>query len=228
MTEVSVRGRVGPDTLADGAEAKVRQGKSAEQIFTELHGRFYEQASRGVLFSGGIGLTAINNATYTTGTLGATCTPVLGVYNPGASVVNLVILQASLALTMTALQATGPAPFVWATSVGNTAISTGNQPLNRRTLLTGGSAGLDMSNVALTGLTTNLLVRHGSSLGGGSATDAAFLATAVAMQTQQLPTVENIDGGVIVPPGGVLALLATTTPVAHSAVASILWEEVPV
>lgn len=84
-----------------------------------------------------------------------------------------------------------------------------------------------MTNVALTGLTNNLAVRHASALGGGSAEAAAFLATAVAMQTQNVPTVEAVDGSIIVPPGGVLALLATTTPVAHSAVSSLLWEEVP-
>ena len=31
----------------------------------------------------------------------------------------------------------------------------------------------------------------------------------------------------IAPPGGVLALLATTTPVAHSASSGLVWEEVP-
>jgi hypothetical protein len=66
--------------------------------------------------SGGIGLTAINNATYTTGTLTASCTPILGVYNPSTSLVNLVILQAILDLAMTAATNTGGAPFVWASS----------------------------------------------------------------------------------------------------------------
>lgn len=228
MTEVDVRGRVGPDALADGSLAKVRLGRAAEQVFTELHGRFYEQALRGVLFSGGMGLTAINNATYTTGTLGATVTPVIGVYNPGASIVNLVILQASLGVAVTAATATGGAPFVWATSIGNNGVSTGAQPLNRRTLLTGGSAGLDLTNVAPTGLTNNLTVRHASSLGGGSSMAFSFVGTAAGAVTEFVPSVENIDGGIIVPPGGVLALLATTTPVAHSAASAILWEEVPI
>jgi hypothetical protein len=227
VTEVSVRGRVGPDQLADGAEAKLRQGKSAEQIIQQLHGRLYETNYRGALYSGGMGLTAINNATFTTGTLTASCTPVAGVWNPPGSGVNLAILQAILGLTMTALQATGGAPFVWASSVANTGITTGNEPLNRSTLQLGGSKARDMSNVALTGLTNNLVVRHASLLGGGSATSAAFLATAVALQTQQQSFAEPIDGAILVPPGGVLALLATTTPVAHSAASMLLWEEVP-
>lgn len=228
MTEVSVRGRVGPDTLQDGAEAKFRQGKSAEQIIQQLHGRLYEANYRGALYSGGMGLTAINAATFTTGTLGATCTPVVGVWNPTGSGVNVVVLQAVLSLTMTALQATGGAPFAWASSIGNGAITTGAQPFSRSTGIASGSNVRDMTNVALTGLTNNLVVRHAAALGGGSAEAAAFLATAVGMQTQQAPWVEQIDGAMFVPPGGVLALLATTTPVAHSASSALLWEEVAV
>lgn len=227
MTEVTVKGQVGPVTATDNTEAALRQGKSAEQIMQQLHGRLYEQNYRGNLYSGGMGLTAINNATYTTGTLTAACTPVVGVWNPSTTGVNLVILQAILGLTMTALQATGGAPFVWASSTANLAITTGAQPLSRLSLALTGSKARDMTNVALTGLTNNLVVRHASALGGGSALSIAFLATAVAMQTQQVPWVEQIDGAIIVPPGGVVALLATTTPVAHSATSSLLWEEVP-
>ena len=46
--------------------------------------------------------------------------------------------------------------------------------------------------------------------------------------TVNVSSVENFDGSLIVPPGGVLALLGHTTPVAHSAAAEILWEEVSV
>ena len=86
-----------------------------------------------------------------------------------------------------------------------------------------------MTNTAPTGLTNNLVVRHASALGGGSAIGTAFLATQAGAQTQQVAgQVENIDGSIIVPPGGFLALLATITPVGHSAASALLWEEVPV
>lgn len=221
-------GKVGPQVLADGVAAALRQGKTGELIAQLLHGKFYEQNYRGAVYSGGMGLTDISNATFTTGTLGATCTPIIGVWNPASSPVNLVILQARLGVTMTAAQATGAGPFVWATSVGNAAISTGNAPLNRKTLVASGSVAKDLSGLALTGLSVNLVVRGGSSLGGGSGSNAAFLATAVAMQTPLVAAKEDIDGALIVPPGGVLALLATTTPVAHSAASGLIWEEVPV
>jgi hypothetical protein len=229
MTEVQVTGAVGPQVAGDGSSVPMRQGRSAEQVVTELHGRFYEQNFRGVLFSGGMGMTSISNATYTIGTLTASMTSIAGVWNPSTSPVNLVILQATLAVSQTALQATGPGGFVWAMSTGNTAISTGNAPLNRKTLALSGSYAKDLTNVAPTGLTNNVVVRFGSALGGGSAIGVAFLATQAGAQTVQAPAnVENIDGGIIVPPGGVLALLATLTPVGHSAASALLWEEVPV
>lgn len=228
MTEVEIRGRVGPDVLADGAEGKARQGRSAELVVTELHGRFYEQTFRGGVFSDGYGLTSISNATFTVGGIAASTTPVLGLWNPATSTVNCAIIEASLGLVMTALIATGPGSFVWAMSVGNTAISTGSTPLNRKSLALSGSQAKGMSAVALTGRTNDVVSRFGSSLGGGSAENISFTATAVAMQTQAVATKELFDGTLIVPPGGLLALLATTTPVAHSAVGALVWEEVAV
>jgi hypothetical protein len=228
MTEVSVRGRVGPDTLQDGAEAKFRQGKQAEQIVAELHGRWYESNYRGNVYSAGMGFTSISNVTFTVATLGVTCTPIVGVWNPANTGVNLEILYATLGVGVTALQATGAGPFVWCMSTGNGAITTGAQPLSRSTLALAGSKARDMTNVALTGLTNNLVQRFASSLGGGSNVQAAFLATQVGALPAQVSSVEQLEGSLIVPPGGVLALLAAATGVAHSATSGLVWEEVPI
>ena len=195
----------------------------------ELHGRFYEQAYRGALFSIGTGASAvsINNATFTAATLGATCTPILGVWNPGTAKVNLVILQASLSAVLTALTATGPGGFVWASSTGNNAISTGSTPWNRLTLAQAGSVAKGFAaSPALTGLTNNLVVMEGADLNVGQPYNVSEVATAAGFMTQPSMAVQNLDGSLIVPPGGVLALLATTTPVAHSVVGRLLWEEV--
>ncbi len=228
MTEVRSQGQVGPQVLADGSVQEVRLGKSAETIVGELHGRFYEQNYRGNVFSGGMGITSISASTFTTANLTATQTPIIGLYNPGTSTVNLVVLQATLSVIQNALQATGCGGFVWASSVGNTAISTGATPLNRKTLVTGGAQGKDMTNVTPTGLTTAETVKFGSALNGGSSIPVAFLATQAGAQAQSVTnSVENFDGALIVPPGGIIALLCGTTPVGHSAASAILWEEVP-
>lgn len=54
---MKVEGQVGPQIVTDGAFNEFRLGKTAEQVVQELHGRFYEQNYRGVLFSGGMNLT---------------------------------------------------------------------------------------------------------------------------------------------------------------------------
>jgi hypothetical protein len=223
----SIQGAVGVQNNVDSsALITTRMGKQGELNVSELHGRFYEQTYRANVFSGGMTLTSINNATFTSATTGATATPIVGVWNPASNSVNLVVLQATLAMTITALAATGGGPYVWMVSTGNNAITTGAAPYNRKTLAASGSNAKNMSGVALTGMTGTLAVLGGSALGGGSASNASFTATAASMQTTLAGFAENLDGSIIVPPGGVLALMATTTPAAHSAVSSLVWEEV--
>ena len=230
MPQVEATGQVGPQTLSDGATNDAfRQEKTGALVVQELHGRLYESNYRGAVYSGGMGLTSISNATFTVGGIGATTTPVSGVFNPSTSGVNLVILKATLTVTVTAATATGPGGFVWAMSVGNLAVSTGNVPLNRKTLVQAGSSAKDMTNVALTGITNNVVVRFASALNGGLIKNISSVETAVGQNIGVTASpLEEFDGTLIVPPGGVLALLATTTPVGHSAASGIVWEEVPV
>lgn len=220
--------RVGPVIGGSGTAAPFTASLSGSQRVNDAHGRFMQAVLEERVFSGGVGLTAIANVTYTTATLGVTCTPIMGVWNPLGNTKNLVILQAVLGVTMTALQATGPGPYAWAVSSQNGAISTGAQPWNRRTLTQSGSVAKNMANAALTGLTNNLVVLGASALGGGSAAGFAVLGTAASVQPQLIAGVENFDGSLVVPPGGVLALLSTTTAVAHSIVSNLIWEEVPI
>lgn len=228
MTEVTMQGQAGARTISDGATEDVRLGRTAELIVQELHARYFETNFRGAVYSDGMGLTSISNSTFTVGGIGATTTPVTGVWNPTTSGVNLVIIEATLGLTMTALAATGPGGFTWALSANNSALTLGATPLNRKTFVNAGSSAKGLTNVALTGITNALVAKFGSSLGGGSAENVSFTATAVAMQTMAVSSKEQFDGTLIVPPGGVLALLANTTPAAHSACSAIVWEEVPV
>lgn len=220
--------QVGPRVVADGSENKARADRTAALVTTDAHGRFQEACLRGNLFSGGMTLTSISAATFTTATLGATATPIVGVWNPTNSGKNLVILQAKLQGIVTALQVTGGGAFMWATSFGNGAISTGNAPLNLGTLQAVGSVAKDMSGVALTALTNNLVVRHASGLQGGPILNASTLQTAAGLIPAAIPSVDPVDGSIVVPPGGVLALLCTTTPVAISAASALMWEEVAI
>jgi hypothetical protein len=223
-----LEGQVGPRQLGDGAPAPARLTKTGATATADVHGRFQEAALRSKLFADGMSLTSINNATFTTGTLGATATPIAGVWNPLNSGFNLVILQLRIQVINTALQTTGPGAFVWATSFGNAALTLGNAPLNRGTLQPFGSVAKGLAGVALSGLTNNLVVRDAAGAAGGPISNVSTLQTAAGLMPFTAAEIDNIDGAYIVPPGGVLALLATGTPVAISAASSLLWEELPV
>lgn len=221
-------GQVGPQTLQDGGNAIWRSDRTGALMVADTHSRFQEAAYRQSLFSAGMTTTSIANATFTTGTLGATCTPVIGIWNPVGSGKNCIILQVRLQAVLTALTSTGPGAFVWATAVGQSAISTGITPLNRFSLQASGSVAKGFANTALTGLSGNLTVQEASGVQSGGTYNASNAATAAGFQTNMTAQIDLIDGAFIVPPGGVLALLATTTPVAVSAASSMLWEEVNV
>jgi hypothetical protein len=225
---IEIEGQVGPQVLQDGVSQPFRQGKGAELVVQELHGRFYEQTYRGNVYRGGMtALTSIANATFTIATTGATATPIVGLWNPLTSPVNLVILQAQLATVLSALTATGGGPFVWMGAAGNSVISTGNVPINSKTLNAYGSYAKVFGGAALTGMTGTLAAVVGSGIASGPAYSISSIGTAAGFMTPYTATVENFDGSLIVPPGGVLALMAVTTPVAQSAVSGIVWEEVP-
>ena len=220
--------KVGSDWGGAGTFKPFTSGVSGAQRAQNAHGLYADATLAGRMFFGGTAtLLSIANATFTIATLGATATPIIGLWNPLSSGVYLNILQATLAQVMTAVAATGPGPLFWAGIANQGALTLGSIPFNRRTLQVGNSAARVFAGAALTGLANNLVVMGGSAMGGGSAENASFTATAVAMQTQMQAYVENFDGSLIVPPGGVIALLASTTPVAHSVSSSLLWEETP-
>ena len=213
-------GKVGPRTLGDGAQAELRLTRGGASVFANAHGQYYEPNYRNALFSVGMTSTALSANTVS---LSATTTPIIGVWNPPTSTVNLVLLKAKCVITNTAASAVQPGAFMWATSIGNAGITTGLNPLNRKTLSQTGSQAKGFNiTTALTGLTNALVLQN-----------AAAFGTLVAPQGVT-PTpflsgdgVEEFDGAYIVPPGGVIALLNTTSTTTVSVASMLMWEEVP-
>lgn len=223
-----LQGTVGPGQAnMDGtvSPAGFRTGKLNDLIVSELHGRFYEQVARNNLYSVGMGATALSANTIT---LVAATTPILGVWNPSTSTVNLVLLQAALQIYINTLTTpVGCGPLVWASSLGNTAISTGLTPFNRKTLGSAGSQAKGFAGAtALTGLTNNLVIFEAADLQNDTILTHGTV-TAVQPMTST-GGVQNFDGSLIVPPGGILALLNTTSTTTTSVAGRLLWEEVPI
>src|SRR5438105_2437384 len=132
---LQVTGQVGDSVAADSASVPPKQGRFGELIASQLRGRWYEHNIRGRLFSGSMALTSISNATFTSATLGNTCTPIAGLWNPANSGVNAEVELGLLSVIITALQMTGPGGFAWYASVGNAAQpSTGAKGLNMLSL----------------------------------------------------------------------------------------------
>lgn len=217
--------QVGPIIVADGAQAIQRSGRLGDQIISELHGRFFEQVFRGNVFSIGCQLTALSAATIL---LTASGQPIVGVWNPPSSGVNLAILQAMLIDEINNVTSVAPGAFVWAASLNNGALSAGLTPFNRKTLASAGSQAkaFSLSTASLlAGLTNNLVVFEPAEF--NTASGLLTTTVAAATPTPSVSGVQNVDGSIIVPPGGVLALLNTVSSVTHSVAARLLWEEVP-
>jgi hypothetical protein len=211
-------------------------GEFGELLVTELQPRFYEWNNRGSIFAGGMQLTSIANATFTTAdglsatlATAATATPIAGLWNPSNSGINIVLLQAVVSMVLTAATSTGTGPLVYASYTGQTSpIATGLNPINRKSfLVSGGSLTKNLAGVALTGLQNTGVFLGASSIPTDS-TNFSFVGTAVGAMPWVAPSAENLDGNIIVPPGSIIALFASTTPVAVSAASSLVWIEIPV
>jgi hypothetical protein len=218
-------GQVGQNVQSVGSNPPIRQGRLSDVIVSELHGKFYEQNYNNNLFTAvGVSNTALVAANAIATGLTATAQPVIGIYNPAGSQVNLSIIKAYLTVSAIANTAVAPGGFMWCVSSSNAApLTLGSIPYNCKTLVQGGSSAKTFSvSQALTGLSNPLVAIRASEI--TTALNAAGAATAVSIPQGQ--SVEYLDGAFIVPPGGVLALMNQVSTVTMSVSTGLLWEEV--
>ncbi len=235
---IDLVGKVGLQAggLGNGVSAPEALDNFGGVYVSEAMPRFWGLANLGLVYSAGLSaLTSIASATFSTadllsGTLGtaATGTPIIGLWNPLANNVNAIVIQANLQLINTALQETGPGAFMWCVFTGQQAITVANQqsPVNHKTFLQSGSNMKGLCTIALTGLTTTGVFLRAANF-STPISNVSTLQTAAGLIPTFGQQVDQIDGQIIVPPGGILALACTSTPVAYSAVPSITWAEVP-
>lgn len=212
-----IQGQVGPSStqsITPGATPAMRQGQLGDVIVSELHGRYYEQAYRGNLFT-----LSVSTAAAITAYIGAAGgTPALAVYNPPNSGKNLVPIQAGYN-NVVAASAAGTVS--WALWYGPTAAitqATLTYPVNNATLNRVGSVTQCFTNVALTS-STALLNAHPIGYYYWATAAGAF---------QSGPTFVDINGSFIVPPGTMMALGGSAALTSATWIASLVWEEVPI
>ena len=205
-----IQGEVGPSSsssIAPGSNVNLRQGQLGELIINELHGRYYETAYRRAMFTG------TNTAgTVTTVGLATTYTGFV-LANPVQSPVNLVVNKVGVAFLVA---------FAAASTVG---------------IMTG------QSFTALSSLATNAAVKSayvGAPAGAGVCYSGATLPIAPTLHTvlytgltgaitttPGFPCQFDMEGSIILPPGGFAAIYTSTASGAASLWASMQWEEIP-
>jgi hypothetical protein len=155
--------------------------------------------------------------------LTATATPVVGLWNPPTSLVNLVPYKAIANLTTVANTAVAPGGFMWCAATGVNAISTGTLGINGKTLTSGGTGkGFSMTQ-PMTGLVGSLTANRASSIGCINAAGAATAVTLTPAETEEL-----LEGTFIIPPGGFLGLFNQVSTTTCSYSTGLMWEEVPI
>lgn len=200
-------GSVGPGTYQDGGTPAVRLGRSGEIVVDELHGRYYESVYRGNVYSGGnVGgvVTTVGVATTYTG---------LCLSNPPGSGANLVVLKVGLAFIVA-----WPAASLVGIMTGfsGTAV-TQTTPITPARNLVGGGAGIGLLASSVT-LPVAPTVRQ-MLLGG--------LTGAITVQTAA-PAMFDLEGSIVLPPGGFAAVFTSTISGAAGMGASFTWEEVAI
>jgi hypothetical protein len=185
-------------------------------VVSELHGRYYEQAYRGNMFTASVPAAAAITA-YSGGAAG---TPMIALFNPTGSGKNAVILQTSIA-SVVAASAAGTVAFALyygQTALTSATITASQQPTNLASLRQAGSSMITYTNTALTGSTalTNVLPLS-----------AYYWATAAGAFIAP-PAIVDINGAVLIPPGGMVALGGSAALTSATWIGSLTWEEVPV
>ena len=191
-------------------------GTFGEQLKSNLAPDYYTLTKAGRVF--GVGGVALNPAAFVGGAAG---TPLIGLYNPAGSQVDLVLVQARLAIRTTGTAAaTAQAVNFWSVNQGGVAITgTQTQAKNMYSQAAVGSAAYAIVNAANTGALASTIVAPSFSLGNIGATAGVNVTNLID---------DNIRGLLIVPPGGYLAWGMAQAFTAGSVDAMLIWAETPV
>jgi hypothetical protein len=195
-------------SIGAGTQVNVRAGNMGETIVSELHSKYYEAAYRKSIFSAG------NQAAVATVALGTLANTGLVLSNPITSLVNLVLLKISYVNSVAVPTAGYLALETGYNSSTNVTHTTPATVYNNYIGL--GSGGYGLVDVSAT-MPTAPVHRLGLAHCGSLATTGYGL----------LPTnVVDLDGSIILPPGGYIAYYTFATNTA-AWFFTYSWEEVP-
>jgi hypothetical protein len=217
-----IQGQVGQVTALDGAQNNLRQGRTGEIILSQGHGRFYEQTSRGQMFTLTLSATTTGIAAGNLLNAAAAASTNFALWNPIGSGYNLSITKVMVGLISGTL-ATGPLYH---------AVINGTNP----TIATNSTNGVAYNNLVggKAPVARYVAVAAGTALTGASAPvvlrtmNLSFSATAFAAAAGASTLADLPDGDLIIPPGygWVPQFSAAGTSVLNSY--SVTWEEIAI
>ena len=218
--------QVGPPSaasLGDGQITPVLGGRQGDMIVSQLHGKYYTQATRGNVFYGstagaGLAFTIFSNATFVG----------LLLWNPEGSGKNLSLIKCNVGIAGQASTAASGWGYSWLTPAGSTLATAA--PISAFTLVTAtrgpaicslGGQGASVARVG-SGATLTTAFAWGRAASFGTSTGA--------ITTETVPGAvmsEDFDGMMIVPPNTLFAVTSSILT-GITATATVFWEEVPV
>jgi hypothetical protein len=202
-----------PGARQVGGNPTAPAGSFGELYVSELNPVYYSLLKAGRVYA--LAIAGANPAAFTGGAAG---TPLLSLYNPAASGVDLVLLQARLAIRTTGSAAVATDFNFWAANQGGVAV-TGTQTAARNlySQANTGSAAYGMANTANTGALASSLIAPSVSIG----LTAATAVTNVGLFT------DEVKGLIVVSPGAYLAWGASVAPTGAAMDGALIWAEIP-
>lgn len=218
MGDYNLETLVGEMVSGDGrGQGRLRQGRDGSEIVSQGHYPLYEQTSRGRLFAVGTALTGTTIVAGNVAPPGAAAATVLSIYNPTGSGFNLEILM-GMVLHLSGTPGAGAWAWCAGAASGATAI-TATPNATPQNMLMGGTVSV-ASGFTQTALTA----------GPAHTTRRMFptaqFAGAIAATTPGQSVVDQVDGGIVVPPGFVLTLAPPAAGTTHIVAAAILFAQV--
>lgn len=196
-------------SLPAGQQAVARQGNMGDLIVSELHGRYYESAYRRTGFVAA-NPTAVTLSAYVSGTTTAGIISI-AVSNPINSPVNLVLNKIGYTVSVAPAAAM---PMFLAVGYNSGTNVTHTSTLTPRNLYVGvGASGYGLADTTFT-VPTAMNFTHA-------------LGVVFSTLTSNGPTFIDLEGSVILPPGGYAAITSTVAAGTSGFQGSIGWEEVP-
>ncbi len=226
LTQIEV-GAPSAASIADNQVTGVLGGKQGDMITSQLHGKYYTQASRGNVYYGSTAAAGLVNTIFSA----ITAPTFIGLllWNPTGSNRNLSLIRASVGISAVGATAQSAWGYAWLNVGANVYTGAAPGPISAFTAITA-TRGSAICGVAGQGSSVALL--------GSAATfttpglpwgrSASFSTATGAITTQIAPSMlfEDFDGSMIVPPGYIFALTSAILS-GITATSSLIWEETP-